>query len=270
MEMTTPSLHKVTRSPLRVTWSVWHALFMREAVARTMADRMAWFWMLFEPIAVIAIMVGIRALLAGGHRVSGAEFVPWMITGLLGFFLFRENMMRSIGAVDANKGLFTYRQVKPIDPVLVRCYLEGMIKTLILILFVLVGSLLGLDLIPDDPLLALWGWLTLWALGASIGILVSVLSELIPEIGKLLKIMGLPLLIISGVIFPINLIPHEYQIYVTWNPIVHGVEELRKAFFSGYHTLNVINLLYPWFWALGMMAFGLLLHIRFSWRLRAQ
>ncbi|MCK8066945.1 ABC transporter permease [Cobetia sp. 1CM21F] len=270
METTTPSSPKVTRNPLRVTWSVWHALFMREAVARTMADRMAWFWMLFEPIAVIAIMVGIRALLAGGHRISGAEFVPWMITGLLAFFLFRENMMRSIGAVDANKGLFTYRQVKPIDPVFVRCYLEGMIKTLILILFVLVGSLLGLELIPYDPLWAIWSWLSLWTLGASIGILVSVVSELIPEIGKLLKITGFPLLLISGVIFPINLIPHEYQVYVIWNPIVHGVEEFRKAFFSGYHTLESINLMYLWIWALGMMTLGLLLHIRFSWRLRAQ
>lgn len=270
METSNYSIPQVARSSLRVTWSVLHALFMREAVARTMADRMAWFWMLFEPIAVIVIMVGVRALLAGGHRISGVEFIPWMIIGLLGFFLFRENMIRSIGAVDANRGLFTYRQVKPIDPVLVRCYLEGVIKTLVLILFVLIGSLLGFGLIPDDPLFALWAWLSLWGLGASIGILVSVLSELVPEVGKLLKIMGLPLLIISGVIFPVNLIPHEYQIYVTWNPIVHGVEELRKAFFSGYHTLNVINFVYLWFWTLGMTALGLLCHIRFSWRLRAQ
>src|SRR5690554_3314034 len=117
-------------------------MFIREALARTMADRMAWFWMLFEPIAMIAIMVLIRTVVMGRVRhIDGAEFIPWLITGLFGFYLIRENLMRPIGAVDANAALFAYRQVKPIDPVLIRCYLEGMLRTFIFLIFILAGVL---------------------------------------------------------------------------------------------------------------------------------
>lgn len=108
------------RTSWQVTKSVWYALFMREALARTTANRFAWFWMIAEPVAYIVIMISIRTILFNKSKtLFGAEFVPWMIVGLFSFFLFRENMMRSIGAIDANKGLFAYRQVKPIDPVIV-------------------------------------------------------------------------------------------------------------------------------------------------------
>jgi len=64
------------RSSWQVTRSVWHALFMREAVSRTTADRMAWFWMLAEPAAMIIIMVALRTLAVGsGTKILGAEFI---------------------------------------------------------------------------------------------------------------------------------------------------------------------------------------------------
>ncbi|WP_432697890.1 ABC transporter permease [Marinobacterium sp. YM272] len=259
------------RTPWQVTRSVWHAMFIREALARTMADRMAWFWMLFEPIAMIVVMVAIRTVVLGRMRhIDGAEFIPWIVIGLFGFFLVRENMMRPIGAIDANKGLFAYRQVKPIDSVLIRCYLEGLLKSFIFSLFILVGALLDVGLIPADPLSALWAWFSLWCLGLGAGLLFSALAGLVPEIGKILRIISMPLLIISGVIFPLNFIPHDLLIYVMWNPIVHGLETLRAAFFPLYRELHGSTLLYLWYWALAMMTFGLMLHVRFELRLKRQ
>src|SRR5690554_7870276 len=100
-----------SRTPWQVTRSVWYAMFMREAISRTMADRMGWFWMIAEPMAFTLIMIGIRVHLRGADRfIVNAEFIPWMITGLMGFFLIREGMMRALGAVNANSALFAYRQ----------------------------------------------------------------------------------------------------------------------------------------------------------------
>jgi capsular polysaccharide transport system permease protein len=246
-------------------------MFIREALARTMADRMAWFWMLFEPIAMIVVMVAIRAVVMGRmQHIAGAEFIPWMITGLFGFFLVRENMMRPIGAIEANKGLFAYRQVKPIDPVLVRCYLEGLLKSFIFVLFVIAGSLLEINLIPADPLGALFVWLALWGLGFGAGLIFSALAGLVPEIAKVLRIISLPLLIISGVILPLNFIPHDLLAYVMWNPIVHGLESLRAEFFPLYRPVKGTSLVYLWYWVMGMTALGLMLHVRFELRLKRQ
>ena len=61
----THSAPKGARTPWQVTRSVWYAMFMREAISRTMADRMGWFWMVFEPVALIAIMALIRSFVSG-------------------------------------------------------------------------------------------------------------------------------------------------------------------------------------------------------------
>jgi len=49
-----------------------------------------------------------------------------------------------------------------------------------------------------------------------------------------------------------------------------GLESLRLSFFSGYHTLNGIDLTYLWLWSLSLMLLGLMLHLRFAARLKAQ
>lgn len=260
---------RVSRSPWRVTRSVWFAMFMREAISRTMADRMGWFWMIFEPLAIIGVMVSVRGLFMSGRHIAGADYVAWMVVGLMGFTLFRENMMRSVGAVEANRGLFAYRQVKPIDPVLVRCFLEGMLKTLIFLMFIGVGSLLKFELIPDYPLGVVFDWLSLWALGWGFGLTLSVCADLVPEIAKVVRILQLPLLLLSGVIFPVLYVPHEYREYLLLNPIVHGLESIRLSFFDGYHTIGGISETYLWFWALGSISLGLLLHARFRDKLKA-
>jgi capsular polysaccharide transport system permease protein len=260
-----------TRTPWQVTKSVWHALFLREALSRTTLKRFAWFWMLAEPVATISIFISVRTVLLGKSRhIAGAEFIPWMIVGLFGYYLFRENMFRSIGAIDANKALFTYRQVKPIDPVLVRCYLEGMLKSVIFFIFVFLGALLEIPLIPELPIHALFSWISLWALGLGAALTFSALSELAPETGRIIKLTSLPLMLISGVIIPINYIPHELQQYLLLNPIVHGLEHLRKGFFEEYNIVTGANLTYLWHWALSFISLGLILHLKFELRLKAK
>lgn len=258
-----------TRTSWQVTRSVWHAMFIREALARTMADRMAWFWMLFEPIAIIAIMVLMRTVVMGKVKhIDGADFIPWLVTGLFGFHLVRENLMRPIGAVDANAALFAYRQVKPVDPVFIRCYLEGMLRSFTFLLFISAGILLEIDLIPDEPLHALFYWLSLWILGMGAGLTASAIAGLVPEMGKIIRLASLPLLIISGVIFPLNFIPHAVLDYLMWNPIVHGLELLRGAFFASYRPVTGTSVIYLWYWILSFTVLGLALHLRFEQRLK--
>jgi capsular polysaccharide transport system permease protein len=258
------------RTSWTITRAVWYAMFVREALARTTADRFAWFWMLFEPIALVAVMVYIRSFIGGGRHISGAEFIPWMIVGLLGFFLFREILQRSLGAISGNKGLFVYRQVVPVDPVFIRCFLEGMLKSFILLIFIAICELLGIRLIPINPLIVLYYWFALWCLAVGAALFFSVVTELIPDTRHVVNIAMLPLLLISGVIMPLNYLPHWLQEYLLWNPIVHGIESLRLGFFEGYRTLNGVDITYLWFWALSMMAIGLMLHIRYGSRLKAQ
>lgn len=266
----TSSAPKGARTPWQVTRSVWHAMFMREAISRTMADRMGWFWMIFEPFALVAIMVGIRSFIRGDRLIVNAEFIPWMIAGMMGFFLVREGMLRGMGAIDANSALFAYRQVQPVDPVLVRNFLEGMLRTFVFLLFIVGGLLLGLDMYPDNAIRAMWAWVSLWSLGIGLGLVTSVAATLVPEVGRVIRMLSLPLLIISGVMFPLNQLPHWLLEYLMLNPIPHALETLRLGFFENYQVIHGTSMLYFWLVTLSLNALGLLMHLRFVDRLKAK
>ena len=258
------------RTPWQVTRSVWYAMFMREAISRTMSDRMGWFWMIFEPVAFVGIMVGIRSFIRGDRLIVNAEFIPWMIIGLMGFMLVREGMLRGMGAIEANSSLFAYRQVQPSDPVIVRNFLEGMIRTFVFLIFIVGGLMLGLEMAPDNAIRAIATWLSLWSLGVGLGLLTSVAATLVPEVGKVIRMLSLPLLIISGVIFPLNQLPHWLLEYLMYNPIPHGLETLRLGFFENYQTIHGTSMLYFWLVTLSLNALGLLMHLRFVDRLKAK
>lgn len=259
------------RTPWQVTRSVWFAMFMREAISRTMADRMGWFWMIFEPVAFVGIMIGIRSgVRGGGALVANAPFIPWMIVGMMGFFLVREGMMRGMGAVEGNSALFAYRQVQPVDPVIVRNFLEGMLRSFVFLIFIVGGLMLGLELNPDNAIRATAAWLSLWSLGIGLGLVTSVASSLVPEVGKIIRMLSLPLMILSGVIFPLNTMPHWLLEYLMLNPIPHGLETLRLGFFENYQVVHGTSMLYFWLFTFSLISLGLVMHLRFSDRLKAK
>lgn len=258
------------RSSWQVTGSVWHALFMREALLRATGNRFAWLWMLLEPVLWVLIWVGVHSLLSQLDLIRGADRIPWLLVGLTGFFLFREGLQRSVGAVDANSALFAYRQVKPVDPVLARNALEGMLKTMVLVLLLLGASLLGYEIMPDNPVQAAFAWITMWLLGLGAGLVVSVGATLIPEIGIIVRLSTMPMFLLSGAIIPVFILPHQLQQYLLYYPVLHAVELLRLAFFDGYKTLDGVSMMYVWYWLLSLIALGLALHIRFAMRLRAK
>ncbi|MDO6575016.1 ABC transporter permease, partial [Staphylococcus pasteuri_A] len=113
----------------------------------------------------------------------------------------------SLGAIDSNKGLFNYRQVLPVDTVIVRCALEGLIKTIIFLIFIFLGAWLRFDFLPDDSMESIYVWCTLWMIGLASGMVFSVLNTLYTDIGRIVKICMLPLLILSGTLMPINYLP---------------------------------------------------------------
>lgn len=250
--------------------SVWWALFVRELLQRTMADRFGWFWLLAQPILIVIVFVAIRAVILGGaaRTIAGAEFIPWLVAGLLGFQMFREVVMRSLNAVEQNRKLFSYRQVKPIDPVLVRCYIEGNLNSFILVLFITASLLFEFSLLPHDPVGALMVWFALWVVGTGTGLIVSTLSVLFPEVRKIMPLIMTPLFLTSGVIFPLNFLPAQYLGWLLWNPLVHGIELTRVYFFASYQPVAGVSGTYLAMWACTLLALGLLLHLRYDQRLK--
>ncbi len=261
-------VHSV-RSATAITLSVWKALFLREAVSRLSAGRAAWLWLLLEPVINVTYMLVIYTVIRV-HAVGGIDTAVWLMVGMLGFFMFRRTAAQTMNGIGANRALFTYRQVKPVDSVLVRAGLEGFLMILISIILFSGAALFGLDIIPADPLAVLEAFFGLWMIGLGFGLATSVAVELVPEMGRLIGFILMPLYVISGVMLPIGSVPQPYRDYLLLNPIAHGLEAVRLGFAPHYHAVPELSIPYIYGFAMVTIFLGLALHNRFATRLVMQ
>lgn len=251
------------RSPFSVTLSVWQAIFLREALDRLFDMRGAWFWLLMEPVCHIGFMAFVRAVIRV-HTTGGVDFFLWIIVGMLAFFLYRRTATQVMYAVDCNRALFAYRQVKPFDPAIVRAGLEALLMAFISAVILMGAAFLGHTIVPSDPLLVISSLNGLWLFALGYGLIASVSMELVPELEHILKILMMPLYLISGAIFPIALVPQPYRDLLMLNPIAHGLEAVRLGFFDHYHAVPGVSLAYLYAWAIASICIGMVLYRRFA------
>lgn len=249
--------------------SVYSALFLREALARISSSRFSWFWLLVEPIFHVAYMLLIYTVIRV-HTVGGIDTVIWLMVGMLALFMFRRTALQVANAISANQALFTYRQVKPVDTVLVRGGLEGVLMLVVASILLAAAALFGHSVLPTDPLAVLEAFFGLWLLGMGFGLVVSVATELVPEVGRLVNFVMMPLYLISGVMLPLSAVPQPYRDWLMFNPVAHGLEAARLGFSPYYHVVPGLSISYMYSSALVSIFFGLALHRRFALRLVRQ
>lgn len=257
------------RSALSITCSTWKALLLRETVNRLAAGRGAWAWLLIEPLVHVLFMLTMFTVVRVTN-IGGIDATLWLTIGLLAFFQFRRTANQCTNAISANRALFTYRQVKPVDTVLVRAACEGFLMLLVLLMSMGVLALLGHDVIPADPLALLGALAGLWLVGLGFGLVTSVAVELIPEMQRVIGFVMLPAYFMSGVMVQIGAIPEPYRSFLAMNPLVHGLETARLSFAPYYHTLTDLSLGYLYGWALVLIFLGLALQVRFATRVASQ
>jgi capsular polysaccharide transport system permease protein len=266
METDTAINTHAERSPLEITLSVWKALFLREAVIRISRRRLAWIWLIMEPAAHIAVLMLLYMVVRVRH-IGGMNAAVWIMVGLLSYFMFFRTGTQTMNAVDANEALFTYRQVKPVDSVLVRAALEGFLTILIACFLFAFAGMLGIKVIPPDPLSAAAAFFGMWLLGLGFGLVTSVAVVLLPEVGHIVGLLTSPLYFISSIIFPLSGIPYPYRGWLLLNPLAHGVEFARLGFAPNYQGFEGLSILYVYGCSLVLIFLGLVLHNRFAVRL---
>jgi capsular polysaccharide transport system permease protein len=252
-----------TRAPLTVTFSVWQAIFLREALDRLFDMRGAWFWLFAEPVSHIAFLIFVWAVIRA-RTIGGADVVIWLSAGLLSFFLFRRTAVQVTHAVDSNRPLFAYRQVKPFDTAIARAVLEAFLISIISAIILGGATLWGRASVPDDPLLVICAAFGLWLFGLGYGLIASVWMRLVPEMKHVFHILMIPLYLLSGVIWPLASIPPPYRDTLLINPITHGLELVRLGFASYYYAAPGVNAAYLYTWAVTSVFLGLLLYRRFD------
>lgn len=236
--MDKPILSQTPRTSLQVLRDVVFGLLIRELKTRFGNYRLGYAWALLDPL----LMIGTFSLIFGlrGHSGFGGAAAPLFITaGYLPFIFFKNVVGKLQSAVNANMGLFCYRQVTPFATFIARFMLETMVGMIVGIILVLGLLWFGFDAIPADPLQLILSYFLLMLFSFALGVVFCVICNLAQEADKFLGLLMMPLMFISCVMYPLATIPPQYQHWFLWNPLVHALELIRSAWISGYRSPDV-------------------------------
>ncbi len=225
------------RPSFKIMRAVIFALMLREMKTRFGSYRLGYFWALAEPgihVAIFVIMFGVIM----GRTMPGVDYTLFVITGIIPWLMFSNMLSRGMTAVSANTGLFSYRQVKPMDSFVARMILEGLIHVATYLLFLVIMYWLGTRVSIEDPLgvIAALGLLFFFSFGLALTLCVVVTQ--FPEVQKFVPIVTRPLYFISGIFFSINHVPPQYRPLLMWNPVLQSNELARSAFFHNYQAAD--------------------------------
>lgn len=232
-------------------------MFLREIKTRFGETKLGYAWVVIEPMLHIVFLILVFSFLRD-RMMPQVPFVLFMITGLIPFFLFKNIARALMGSVNANSALFAYRPVRPFAVYIARTLLEAVIYGAIF--GIILAVIWWFDFVPFSiahplELMALTTLIVLFAL--TFGIVLSLVNHVFPSIKIIVDVLFSLLYFLSGIMFPLWIIPAEYMQYLEWNPMLHLIEMFRESFFAYYPVVDGISGAYPVWWVLIMGFIGM-------------
>jgi capsular polysaccharide transport system permease protein len=218
------------RKSLYVFFAVIGALFYRELGTRISEGRTGLFWTFFEPFFQIMVFVAIKVALFG--RASATfDYAVFLSLNFLAFNLFKNIITKSSAVFRQNKGLFVYKQVKPIDTVLARSLVEMFISSILLLIFIFIGYYFDYDMNIKDFNGVVGGFVALILFALGLALLNATINAFFQNFGKLVSFMMMPLMFGSAVIFTVDATPDKLKAFVLINPVTHFMETIHGHYF---------------------------------------
>ena len=180
------------------------------------------------------------------RSMPGVPFALWLLVGLVPFLMMRGIATNLMGAVSSNQALFSYRQVKPFDTFVARTAVQITVSTAVYILIAFFMVYFLRYAIPIYQPIQMIATLTVMVVFAfSLGVFLCLLLRALPDIAPIVRLMFWPLMILSGVIFPLRFIPQPYYDWLLWNPFLHLIDMFRQYSMQMYTPLPGVSLEYP-------------------------
>ncbi|HRI16967.1 MAG TPA: ABC transporter permease [Burkholderiaceae bacterium] len=217
------------RSAWEIQRAVLFAIVLRELRTRMGRHWTGILWTVFEPLAHVLVLLTVFGYLKN-IASPVMEYPVFLISGLMPFFLFRSLSQRLTESIESNRGLFSYRQVKPLDTVVGRAIVESVIWIAVLVFTLAILLWLGLHALPRRPLEFFGVAVVTALLGCALGLLMAVTTQGQRRLRFVIRMLYVPLYISSGVIWNVNKLPPGWFDWLTWNPMMHLVDLARNAF----------------------------------------
>ncbi len=255
----------VKRSSFQIFLAVQNALFLRELSMRFSSGRMGMFWTFFEPFFQILIFVLIKMVLFGSTE-SNFDFAIFLALNFTAFNMFKNIVVKSIASFKANKALFLYKQVKPIDTIIARVFVEVFITAIIITIFIFLGFYFNFNMDVQDLTMVTLGFVALMVFSLAFGIFMAILNIFIDSIGKLINFFMTALMFSSAVFYSVSALPIEMQTLLMYNPLTHFMEMIHGFYFKSLDD-SFVSYEYMLFSTLFFLYMGLWLYVKLEKRI---
>lgn len=214
------------------------ALIIRETSARYGNKPGGYIWAIVDPLAHVFMMTILFNAIARTPAL-GTDFALFFATGFLPFSAYQGMSQFLSGTVRANKNLFSYPVVAPIDAVVARYILQLVTSALVTIVIFAICTSEPAHLQSMNWGVVVASFVLATVLGLGVGMMNIPLFNDYPLYEKIFGLINRPILLISGVFFLPDSMPAPMQTVLMWNPIVHIIMWFRTGFYPEYDAAGM-------------------------------
>tara|TARA_Y100000590_G_scaffold463893_1_gene631846 strand:+ start:130 stop:882 length:753 start_codon:yes stop_codon:yes gene_type:complete len=208
-----------------------HALSLRDMQIRYAGTLGGTLWAFAHPIALVFIFYFVFAIGFRAQGPAGTPFVLWFVCGLAPWFFFAETLSAITSSITNNGHLVT-KTVFPTE-ILPLVHLISGLFTHTIFLFVLCGMLIFFKIsFSIDRLGFLYFLICNCLLLLGLGWLLSALQVFYRDIGQGLTIILTMLFWATPIVWPLHIMPLEYQSLMFYNPAYYIIEGYRGVLTS--------------------------------------
>jgi capsular polysaccharide transport system permease protein len=190
---------------------------------------------MMEPIFLAYSMTLIHNFLGATTAPYGKSVAVFYCTGILYHFTF---MWISIPTRGARLNARLFPRIQPLDLVLAHAAVESGLMLFAMIIVFGGMSLYGVpEAWPWDPANAFLAFLVAVTLGIGVGLINAVFIPLFPVWHLVYSLFVRAAMILSGVFFVPDFMPPSIRNWISWVPLLHGINWFRAAFSPGYPSL---------------------------------
>lgn len=225
---------------LRLHGRILFALMLRDVQTRFFGTPLGFVIAIAWPVSHIFILIALNGAL-GRPPPYGDSAPLFFATGLLPFMCFSYMSRFTTLGVMLNKPLLGYPIVKVGDILLARAALEVMNAAVVSIVSIIILTAIQVDVWPPRPIDAMCAMLACMLLGFGFGIVNGVIAGILPFWFTPFSLFQIVLWIASGVINVPDELPETARYWLSFNPILIGVEWMRSAFYDGYGLNELLD-----------------------------
>ncbi len=238
------------------------ALILREMSTSYGRTPGGYLWAVAEPVAIVIVLSVAFSLLLRGPSL-GTSFLLFYASAVLPLRMF-QNAANSVGGtISFNKALMGYPRVTFVDAILARFLLQML--TQVSVSVIVFHGIIYYENVREiiDPVPIVQAYLGALWLALGVGTLNCYLKFSFPIWQQIWGIATRPLLILSGIFYIYEDLPHVAQQVLWYNPLIHVTGHARTGFFSTYAP-EYISFVYVYAFGAIPMLFGVILMYGFG------